>query len=205
MSAESDAELLQRWRAGDASAGEELVARHFVSVYRFFAAHIRGDLDDLTQRTFEACIVGRDRIRDDSAFRSYLFGIARKRLASRLGEQPTQQVRIPLSEAELEHLQSSPSKAFARADQQRLLLQAVAELPDDVRRVVEMFYLESEKMTAIADGLGVPLGTIKSRLFRGRALLRAAFERNEVDDALKTQTVAALEDASRELDDDDPG
>ena len=79
--APSDVELLQAWRAGDAAAGELLVGRYFLSVHRFFSAHVQGDVDDLTQRTFEACIQARDRMRDDAAFRGYLFGIARNQLA----------------------------------------------------------------------------------------------------------------------------
>src|SRR5690606_37561421 len=78
-----NAALLDAWRNGDADAGDELLRRHFVDVYRFFCGHLSGagrgeDAEDLIQKTFEACIAGRDRVRGD--FRAYLFGVARHQL-----------------------------------------------------------------------------------------------------------------------------
>jgi RNA polymerase sigma-70 factor (ECF subfamily) len=202
VSKDGDGELLQRWRAGESAAGEELFTRYFVPVFRFFSAQLSdpADVEDLTQRTFAGCIAGRDRIHDDAAFRGYLFGIARKRLATHFAERPASHARVSLSVAELERMQSSPSRAFARADQQRLLLRAIAALPDDVRSAVEMFYLESRTLQSIAGLLGIPVGTVKSRLFRGRTLLRDALAGHGSDPRLRDDTIAAVEQASQALD-----
>ena len=80
----SDIDLLDAWRAGDPRAGNELFNRHFDSVCRFFANKAGNEVDDLIQRTFLACVEGRDRFRGDASFRGYLFGVARNVLHARL-------------------------------------------------------------------------------------------------------------------------
>lgn len=51
---DEDLSLLARWSTGDATAGRDLVRRHFDEVYRFFEHKVGGDADDLVQRTFTA-------------------------------------------------------------------------------------------------------------------------------------------------------
>lgn len=189
----SDVELLEAWRRGESDAGEALVARYFLPVYRFFAAHVRDDADELTQRTFEACIASRDRIRDDASFRSYLFGIARNQLLKVFERNASRPPVVPISQAEAQLMQTSPSRALVRVDQQRLVLAAVAKLPDDMRGVVEQFYLDGRTLKEIADSNAIPVGTVKSRLFRGRTMLRGVIESMAEDPQLGASTVAAIE------------
>jgi DNA-directed RNA polymerase specialized sigma24 family protein len=74
---EEDLVMLERWRGGDSAAGNALFHRHFESVYRFFARKTDGDIDDLVQETFLACLHSVDAFRGRSSFRTYLFAIAR--------------------------------------------------------------------------------------------------------------------------------
>src|SRR6185436_16740094 len=82
--ADDDLALLQSWRNGDQRAGELLCGRHFDDVYRFFEHKLPGEADDLTQQTFMACVRARDQFGGRSAFRTYLFTIARNELITRL-------------------------------------------------------------------------------------------------------------------------
>src|SRR5262245_60999657 len=84
MDGDEDLALLNRWRDGDRAAGEALFARHFDGLYRFFEHKTGGDADDLTQRTFLACVRSRDQFRGASSFRTYLFAIARHELYAHL-------------------------------------------------------------------------------------------------------------------------
>ena len=77
---DTDFELLDRWRAGDASAGEALFARHFDGLCGFFATKCHGDADELVQRTLLACVGAKDQLRKQSSFRTYLFTVARQEL-----------------------------------------------------------------------------------------------------------------------------
>ncbi len=197
--ASSDVELLTRWREGDAVAGNELVRRYLVGVHRYFHARLPEDADDLTQRTFETCIGSRDRVRDDAAFRGFLFGVARNLLLQRLSALPRERAIEPLADERPELLISSPSRAFAQADQLRLLIQVVGSLPDDLRPVVQQYYLDERPLLAIAEELGIPVGTVKSRLSRARALLRQRLSSLEPA-PLVEQTIEALERASQAID-----
>src|SRR3954462_13472691 len=76
----SDVELLGLWRGSDKAAGEELVARHWASISRFFRSKIGDDGADLISQVFLACVEARDRIEGDNV-KAYLFAVARRRLA----------------------------------------------------------------------------------------------------------------------------
>src|SRR5262245_47495626 len=73
---QDDVELLEAWREGDERAGRALFERYFAPLARFFSVRVGGDVDDLVQQTLEACVGGRDRVRDGGSFRSYVFGVA---------------------------------------------------------------------------------------------------------------------------------
>src|SRR5690606_27370383 len=72
----SDLELLDAWRRGDGRSGELLFRRYFAQLNRFFRNKTDTGAEDLIQTTFLACVEGRDRFRESSSFRTYLFGIA---------------------------------------------------------------------------------------------------------------------------------
>src|SRR5262245_48843442 len=75
-----DLVLLERWRAGDQQAGQDLFARHFADIYRFLQHKAGADADELAQQTFLGCLASRDQFRQQSSFRTYLFAIARHEL-----------------------------------------------------------------------------------------------------------------------------
>jgi RNA polymerase sigma factor (sigma-70 family) len=172
---EEDGALLDAWRRGDKAAGEELFRRHFVAVYRFFAKNLRAsgraaDAEDLTQRSFEACVTGRDRVQGD--FRGYLFGVARRQLFVEFKQRHARGETVTPTDAGIRDVHTSPSGAVARLDEQKIFLVALEGLPSEFRTVIERFYWEEQPINAIAQELGIALGTVKSRLFRGKALLR---------------------------------
>jgi RNA polymerase sigma-70 factor (ECF subfamily) len=72
--------LLDRWCAGDGSAGNTLFGRHFATVYRFFEHTVDKDVDELVQETFLACLRDRDTVRRQRSFRTYLLATARHTL-----------------------------------------------------------------------------------------------------------------------------
>lgn len=195
-----DATLLTAWRSGDTAAAGQLLQRHFIAVYRFFAANLAqsgsgADPDDLTQRTFEACIKRKDAVQTD--FRSYLFGVARNLLYDewrrRKAGGPTQ---TP-SEAAIQDVRTSPSAAVARLDEQRLFVAQVQQLPQEFRSVIELFFWEDRAVNDIAAHLGIPVGTVKSRLFRGRAMLRDGLLSSGAPADLRSMALARLDADSK--------
>lgn len=194
---EEDGALLDAWRSGDKAAGEELFRRHFVAVYRFFAKNLRAsgraaDAEDLTQRSFEACVTGRDRVRGD--FRGYLFGVARRQLFGELKQRHVRGATVTPSDAGIRDVHTSPSGAVARLDEQKIFVVALEGLPTEFRAVIERFYWEEQPITAIAKELGVAPGTVKSRLFRGKALLRERLEQLRAPSEVRDSATKAFED-----------
>lgn len=199
----SDVELLEQWRAGDRSAGNTLLQRHFVSVYRFFEANVHDDVEDLTQRTFEGCIAARDRLRDDASFRAYLFGIARKQLLRHIERRYPRGTTVSPSQVAIRDVRTSPSGAVARLDQQQLFVRGLSQIPLEFKSVLELFYWEDKRIPEIAEELGIAVGTVKSRLFRGKAVLKQFIKTMNAPPELTQSTVDEIERRSAELGGDD--
>lgn len=198
----ADADLLDRWRSGDTQSGDELLRRHFVSIYRFFDANlggtqVGGDAEDLTQKTFEACIAGRDRVRTD--FRAYLFGIARRQLMRAWERRRSRGDVVTPSQAGIRDVRTSPSAAVARLDVQQLFLRSLELLPIEFKAALELFYWEDRSIPEIAEHLGIAKGTVKSRLFRGKAMLKERLIALGIPAALRDSTVEMIERRREEL------
>lgn len=183
-----DEQLLERWRAGNVAAGNELVARHFSSVYGFFWRRVEGVAEDLTQRTFLACVEGHARVRNTAGFRAYLLGIARHILLRHFRERSRRDRRTIVMDSSLPHSTRSPSRRLADRDEARSLLVTLRELPLELQLVLELYYWEEMSTEEIACVLDVPAGTVKSRLFRARRAAEAALRRFRDFDALRRTT-----------------
>jgi RNA polymerase sigma-70 factor (ECF subfamily) len=170
----TDQELLEAWRAGDKPAGTELFQRHYAAVYRFFCNKLTGDRRDLIQQTFLACVEGRDRLRSDDRFRSYLFGVACNTLRSHLRSKYDD--AVDLEGVSVLDLNPGPDEIYARSRERLLLLKALRRIPIERQLVLELRYWEDLESTEIAEILGVPDNTVRSRLARARDDLRAAME-----------------------------
>src|SRR5262245_44777640 len=111
---EPDLALLERWRGGDRAAGQELFARHFADIYRFFENKVGAEADDLAQRTFLACARARDQFQGKSSFRTYLFAIARNELYDHLRAR-RQGAEVDFESASLADLGTSVGARVAKA------------------------------------------------------------------------------------------
>ncbi|MEZ4401427.1 MAG: sigma-70 family RNA polymerase sigma factor [Kofleriaceae bacterium] len=167
--------LLEAWRAGDAAAGNQLVAAHFPAVSRFFRGKLGDDIEDLLQQTFLACVEARDRIAGAS-FRSYLFSVATRRLFDHLRARYKAAGDRPFSELSLADLGTTPSEHVARNQRAAMLQAALRQLPLDAQLVLELAYWEGLSGAEIAVALDVEPGTVRSRLSRARDSLRAAVQ-----------------------------
>lgn len=173
MATPSDGELLQAWGAGDRAAGEELLARHFESVVRFFQNKIDRDCDDLIQKTFLGCLEGRARFRGDGSFRAFLFGVAHNVLGKHLRQRYREPTSLDFAHVSVSELGDSPSLLVAEDQQQERMLHALRRIPLDYQVVLELHYWEGMTAAEIGEMLAVPVGTAKTRLRRAKQLLAA--------------------------------
>jgi RNA polymerase sigma-70 factor (ECF subfamily) len=173
MTDDGDFALLERWRAGDQSAGQTLVRRHTPTLHRFFASKAPEAIEDLVQGTFLACVETRDRFRADAAFRTYALGIARKLLFKHYRKQLRGHRALALEAVCAEQVSGSPSLAAAARQEMRMLVPALRQIPIDQQIAIELYYWEELPIAEIAEILEVAEGTVKSRLARARDQLRA--------------------------------
>ncbi|MCA9705849.1 MAG: sigma-70 family RNA polymerase sigma factor [Myxococcales bacterium] len=168
----SDHELLAAWRAGDRQAGGRLLDRHFGTLRRFFKNKIGDDYEELVQRTLAGCVEGRERYRGEGHFRSYLLGIACNVLRDHL-RQRYRDGRVDFGCTSMIDLgQPGPSTVAAGRREQVILLEALRRLPLDDQIALELRYWEQLNSTQIAQILGIPAATVRTRMRSARQLLR---------------------------------
>lgn len=194
----TDFELLDAWRDGDAKAGNALFDRYFDAVFRFFRNKVPDGADDLVQQTFLALVQSRDKFRGDSSFRTYLFTAARSKLFNYIERRGREGV-IDYGVASCEDLGLSPAGVIGAQQEHRHLLHALRRLPLELQLALELFYFEQIRGPELAVVLGVPEGTVRSRLRRGRELLRdRLLELERSPDAVET-TMTNLDDWAQQL------
>ena len=169
----SDFELVERWGRGDAEAGNELVQRHYTSVFRFFELRVTHAAEDLTQRTFLACSEALSRRTLHTSFRSYLFGIARNQMLMHLRKASRLEgLRHFGNDGDRPSRKTSMSAIFARSEQQQLLLQAMVALAPDLQIAMQLYYWDGLTTTEIGEAIGIPASTVGTRLARARDHIR---------------------------------
>jgi RNA polymerase sigma factor (sigma-70 family) len=159
--------LLEQWRAGDRAAGDELLRRCKPVIWAFFRRRTSDNVDELVQRTLVACIQANFEGR--SSFMSFVLGIARNQfLMSLRSKRPHDSVGAVSTFPE-----DSPSQLVASKQELRILSAALNATSDPFRQVLKMFYWDDLSVDEIARTLDVPTGTVKSRLGRGRSMIKA--------------------------------
>ena len=166
-----DAELLARVVAGDHEAFNEIMRAHEDRVFSV-CLRIMGDREqalDATQETFLTVFRKAKQFKGDSALGTWIYRIAvntcydllrkRKRRAS----DPMPEHFEPEDSSATEEVESAALRPEIRA--------ALASIPPEFRAAVVLSDIEGMTMPETAEVLGVPVGTVKSRIFRGRRLL----------------------------------
>jgi RNA polymerase sigma-70 factor (ECF subfamily) len=135
----------------------------------FFRRKRAANVEELVQSTLVACIQAVTRFAERSSFKTYVLGIARNQfLMSLRADHAAPSSAWTNSTAPEE----SPSGRFAMAQERKFLLRALIQLPPEFRKVLMLLYWDGCSVEEIAHDLGVPVGTVKSRLARGRAILK---------------------------------
>ena len=177
-----DHDIRQQLAAGDYhNAFEQLVERYKEKVFRLCFSMVRNETqaEDLTQDIFFRVWKALPRYHGAASPSTWIYSIARNCCLSYLRKQRSHPA-IFLAEEELERLEESTAvqsdalQAGADLDIQWML----GQLPDKYRQVVTLFYLEAKSYEEVGAMLGLPLGTVKTFLYRGKhELLKIAARR----------------------------
>ena len=176
--------LLEHWRAGDRDAGDELLRRCRPMLSAFFRRRTTENVDELVQRTLVACISANFEGR--SSFKSFLLGIARNQFLMSLRSNRPRERQASVSTFP----EDSPSQLVASKEELRILSAALNATSPPFREVLKMFYWDDLSVEEIARTLDVPAGTVKSRLGRGRSMIKARIIEAAGTDSGVTQKLA---------------
>lgn len=178
-SSRADELLVIRCQLGERAAFDDLVARWAEPVHRH-ALRVCGDAqaaEELSQEIWLRVLQSFGRLRDAARFRAWLFGIAHRVLADRLRLRYATPVQ---EDVEFDHLPDvGASDRCERETAAREVERGLSALPAVEREVLTLFYLDEMPVTEVAQVLGLPAGTVKSRLFRARSLLRQSLQSQE--------------------------
>ena len=171
-SASDDQADVDKVLAGEVSAFEGIVRRWqgplINLAYRF--CHDRGRSEEMAQEAFLRAYRALAGWRRDAAFSTWLFALAANLYRSELKRMPGQSVSLD-DIAELMDKRSHQTD-FEEEDRDRVIRGAVMALPPKYRDAMILYYFHEMDVPAASKSLGLPEGTVKARLFRGREILR---------------------------------
>lgn len=179
---EIDAELVERHRCGDAQAFDEVYARFEGMVYNL-ACRLSGNPEeaaDLTQEVFLRVYRHLGSFGGRSSLKTWIFRIAINHCRDRLSR--WRPLTTPIGEAagdgEVAYPDPArgPEELAVAADEGRRVAAGLARLPHAFREAVILRDIEGLSYEEIAEVLGVRIGTVRSRIARGREQLRALLE-----------------------------
>jgi RNA polymerase sigma-70 factor (ECF subfamily) len=173
----SDAELLRRARSGDENAFNSLMRRHedktYALCYRMMGN--RADALDALQDTFVAVFRRADNFRGESAFSTWLYRVAANSCKDALRKKG----RSPIPQEEISTVDDRGPGVEEQVALRMDLAQALAQLPDEYREAVVMHDIGGVPYDEIATLTGAAIGTVKSRISRGRRKLAGLLEHGD--------------------------
>lgn len=150
---------------------EELVPLYYAALYRYAyrLAGSAGEAEDLTQETFCTAQAKRGQLRDPGRVKSWLFSILRNAYLHR--QRARKRLRaVPL--ADLDGFAAEAADSELPLVEPGRLQEVLGALPEEYRSPLILYYFEEFSYREIAEHMGVPLGTVMSRLARAKEHLR---------------------------------
>ena len=189
MRDDSDESLMLRYRDGDVRAFELLVTRHRKALFNFILRFVRdtAQAEDVTQETFLRLVKGADAYERQAKFTTWLYTIARNLCvdASRRGKhRKAASLDAPLGDDDnagslLDLLPDGSAGVDRQAQSRELglrLRQAIESLPDEQREIFLLREVADLQFNEIANVIGCPENTVKSRMRYALEKLREALE-----------------------------
>jgi RNA polymerase sigma-70 factor (ECF subfamily) len=189
----TDEQLMERFRRqDDLTAFEALVHRYEKPLFNYLVRYLRSPelAEEAFQNAFARVYEKRDLYTEDRKFRPWLYSIATNQAVDELrkeGRHQAASLNQQRNEGEsgavslLDMLQAatpSPYEQLEAEERRTWTRRAIDELPEHLRVVVLLVYFQGLKYREAADALGIPVGTVKSRLNTALSLLNAAWRQS---------------------------
>lgn len=179
MQATSDEVLIGRIASGDRLAMQVLFARHHVRVFRFVLRVVRDQsvAEDLISEVFLDVWRQAGRFEGRSAVSTWLLAIARFKALSALRKRPDETLDEEAAQA-IEDPSDDPEVATAKKDRSAVIRKCLEKLSVEHRQIIDLVYYHEKSVEEVAEIVGIPENTVKTRMFYARKklaeLLKAA-------------------------------
>ena len=174
----TDEELMTAFQAGDDAAFEQLYTRHQRPIYQYIYRRMANGsrAEELTQEVFMGLIRSRGTWRMEASFKTYLYRIAFNQCASE-ARRADFRANEPLEHPDgtprdVEADCPAPDAEATRRQEAALVASALEALDDDQREAIVLREYQGLSYEEIGEVLGVAVGTVKSRIFRGKLELK---------------------------------
>jgi RNA polymerase sigma-70 factor (ECF subfamily) len=170
--ATSDEILIARIAGGDRLAMQVLFARHHVRVYRFTLRLVRNEAtaEDLISEVFLDVWRQAGKFEGRSAVSTWLLAIARFKALSVLRRKPEQELDDETAEA-IEDTSDTPEVALEKKEKGAVLRKCMEALTAEHREIIDLVYYHEKSVEEVAEIVGIPEATVKTRMFYARKKL----------------------------------
>ncbi len=170
--ATSDEVLIGRIAKGDRLAMQVLFARHHVRVYRFVLRLVGNPTtaEDLISEVFLDVWRQADRFEGRSAVSTWLLAIARFKALSALRKRPDEELDEEAAES-IEDTSDDPEVSLEKKDKSAVLRQCLEKLSPEHREIIDLVYYHEKSVEEVAEIVGIPENTVKTRMFYARKKL----------------------------------
>jgi RNA polymerase sigma-70 factor, ECF subfamily len=170
----NERELVERCRSGDERAFQDLVDRYKDFVYALIVRTVqdRSRADDLAQDVFLRIHRGLPYFRGEARLSTWIYRI----VANVCVQDGTKPTPVPLDRTAHGKRASAHDRQFRDLELKDRLEKAIARLPPHARLLIAAHYLEGVRYEDLAEALQLPLGTVKTQLYRAKQQLRRLLE-----------------------------
>jgi RNA polymerase sigma-70 factor (ECF subfamily) len=182
MQTTSDEVLIGRIASGDRLAMQVLFARHHVRVYRFVLRLVSDPTlaEDLISEVFLDVWRQAGRFEARSAVSTWLLAIARFKALSALRKRPDEELDEETA-AGIEDTSDTPEVALQKKDKGEILKECLKSLSAEHREVIDLVYYHEKSVEEVAEIVGIPEATVKTRMFYARKRLSELLKARGVD------------------------
>ncbi|VAW87121.1 RNA polymerase sigma factor RpoE [hydrothermal vent metagenome] len=182
MDNKTDQYLVERVQGGDKQAFDILVKKYQHRIVALVSRFLKNsaDVQDVTQEAFIKAYRALPNFRGDSAFYTWLYRIAVNTAKNHLVSQGRRPPSVDLDVSDAEQFegslalkeQATPERLLLKDEIQRVVSETIEGLSEDLRTAITLRELEGMSYEEIAEVMGCPVGTVRSRIFRARETIQ---------------------------------